>query len=63
MTKGSVEHRGNIGKSVTETFHLEIKEGVVYLELFMHEPSHKWDWLEFPDKVGKFAQSLLKKKR
>lgn len=62
MARGGVEHRGNIGDSETETFNLEIKDGVVHLELFLGEPKGKWGWLEFPEEVGRFAQKLLKKK-
>ena len=60
---GSIEHSGNIGNSETETFRLKVDKGVVYLQLFLGEPKHNWDILGFPDKVGKFAQKLLKKKR
>lgn len=62
MARGGIDHRGNIGGSEEETFRLEVKDGVVYLQLFMAEPKGKWDWLNFSDEVGKFAQTLLKKK-
>ncbi|MBI2026598.1 MAG: hypothetical protein HYS98_02140 [Deltaproteobacteria bacterium] len=62
MERGGIEHHGNIGDSETETFRLEIKDGVVHLELFLGEPKHKWDFLEFSEEVGRVAQKFLKKK-
>ena len=62
MARGGINHSGNIGDSKEETFRLEVKDGVVYLQLFLGEPKGKWDWLEFSEEVGRFAQKLLKKK-
>lgn len=62
MSRGGINYSGNVGNSETETFKLEVKDGVVYLELFLGEPKGEWDWLGFSDKVGRYAQNLLKKK-
>ena len=62
MPRGGINHSGNIGNSVTETFRLDVKREVIHLELFLAEPKHKWDFVGFSDEVGKFAQSLLNKK-
>ena len=56
----SVEHSGCIGGSKTSTFRLDVKDGVVHLELFLGEPKRDWDYVAFSDKVGEYAQQLLK---
>ena len=62
MKRGGINHSGSIGDSKSETFRLEVDKGVVYLQLFLGEPKHKWDFVGLSEEVGKFAQSVLKKK-
>ncbi len=54
-----IEHHGNIGESETETFKLDVRDGIIHLELFMGEPEKDWDFAAFSDKVGEYAQQLL----
>jgi len=56
----SIEHHGNIGESETETFKLDVRDGIIHLELFMGEPEKDWDYVDFSDKVGQYAQQLLR---
>ena len=55
-----IEHHGNIGRSETETFNLDVRDGIIHLDLFMEEPKKDWDYVDFSDKVGQYAQQLLK---
>ena len=55
-----IEHHGNIGRSETETFNLDVRDGIIHLDLFMEEPKKDWDYVAFSDKVGEYAQQLLK---
>ena len=56
----SIEYHGNIGESETETFKLDVRDGIIHLELFMGEPEKDWDYVDFSDKVGQYAQQLLR---
>jgi len=58
---GKLEFKGNVGDSNTESFKLELDKGVIHLELFLMEPERQWDWDAFCEKVGEYAQRLLKR--